>query len=555
MRFKQLSVDAEYTLQTLSYTYDAVSRVLGADYYPGENTASTPAQTFAYGYDVAGNLTDNNGTARTFNKLNQISSGGVTYDANGNMTHDGTNVYTWDRANRMLDGGGISYQYDGLGNRVEQRTGPKASPFTTRYLLDVQPGLVQVIRAIATTGFPLPDIQHYVHAPGGMRMASSTIEFWTSLLPDGLNSVRSEVRDSFIVDASGGYEPYGVPADVVGTFEQPFRFTGEMRDANALQYHRARYYAPAQGVWTRLDPFEGTMNRAQSLNGYSWVEGNVSSRIDPTGRYWWGVAGIPRPDEYAGQYRTDNYISHAIQLMLSEAPGLNELFHAEYVVNKYEGTQTARPVDLLRADDLVHSVEVWEIKPNNANARSQGREQIDWIENFTQGVVADPSRRGRYTSSAYPHPFRDGFKYNWSTYNWRKGTTFPSKIYVGAVIPTTTRWYAGQTEPGLIVYWKQDQQEPDARSYPGTQIRSIPKDVSDARAGTAHPPANVIPFPGIYEQPEQDAAAAISLKFEDVLLGIGIVGAICIAGAVIVFTPIDELIIIGGGAASVVGGG
>ncbi|MBK9122425.1 MAG: RHS repeat-associated core domain-containing protein [Chloroflexi bacterium] len=173
----------------------------------------------------------------------------------------------------------------GQGNRVEQRTGPKASPFTTRYLLDVQPGLVQVIRAIATTGFPLPDIQHYVHAPGGMRMASSTIEFWTSLLPDGLNSVRSEVRDSFIVDASGGYEPYGVPADVVGTFEQPFRFTGEMRDANALQYHRARYYAPSQGVWTAQDALE-TENR------YNFANGNPVNRTDPSGycaqpTQWW----------------------------------------------------------------------------------------------------------------------------------------------------------------------------------------------------------------------------------------------------------------------------
>jgi hypothetical protein len=60
-------VVAEYTIQAISYTYDAASRVLDAEYYPGENTASTPVETFAYGYDIAGNLTNNNGTARTFN--------------------------------------------------------------------------------------------------------------------------------------------------------------------------------------------------------------------------------------------------------------------------------------------------------------------------------------------------------------------------------------------------------------------------------------------------------------------------------------------------------
>ncbi len=137
---QQLSVDAEYTLQTIRYTYDAASRVLDADYYPGENTASTPVETFAYEYDVAGNLTDNNGMARTFNKLNQISSGGVTYDANGNMTNDGTNAYIWDRANRLLSMGGLSYTYDGLGNRVSQTV----SSVVTKYLLDLQSGLVQV---------------------------------------------------------------------------------------------------------------------------------------------------------------------------------------------------------------------------------------------------------------------------------------------------------------------------------------------------------------------------------------------------------------------------
>lgn len=32
-----------------------------------------------------------------------------------------------------------------------------------------------------------------------------------------------------------------------------------------------------------LDPFEGMANRPMSLNGYSWVEGNVPNRVDPSG--------------------------------------------------------------------------------------------------------------------------------------------------------------------------------------------------------------------------------------------------------------------------------
>lgn len=56
-----------------------------------------------------------------------------------------------------------------------------------------------------------------------------------------------------------------------------------MRDANGLQYHRARYMNPALGVFTALDPFEGMMDRPMSLNGYTWVSGNPINNVDPSG--------------------------------------------------------------------------------------------------------------------------------------------------------------------------------------------------------------------------------------------------------------------------------
>ncbi|MBK8138270.1 MAG: hypothetical protein IPK52_21065 [Chloroflexi bacterium] len=279
MRFKQLSVDAEYTLQTIGYTYAAASRVLDADYYPGENTASTPVQTFAYEYDVAGNLTDNNGTARTFNKLNQISSGGVTYDANGNMTNDGTDAYTWDRANRLSSMGGHSYKYNGMSSRVSQAV----SSIVIKYLLDMQPALVQVIAATVDG----TDTERYIHNLRGIHAAQDAAEDWRYMLQDGLGSVRSEVGDSLDVGASGAYEPYGVPADIDGIYKQPFRFTGEMRDVNTLQYHRVRFYAPSQSILTALDPFDGVISDPISLNGYGWVEGNVTNLIDPSGLCSW----------------------------------------------------------------------------------------------------------------------------------------------------------------------------------------------------------------------------------------------------------------------------
>jgi hypothetical protein len=60
------------------------------------------------------------------------------------MTNDGVNAYTWDRANRLLSHGGLSYAYDGMGNRVSQDNGTDV----TNYLLDTQPSLAKVIARI-----------------------------------------------------------------------------------------------------------------------------------------------------------------------------------------------------------------------------------------------------------------------------------------------------------------------------------------------------------------------------------------------------------------------
>jgi len=68
-----------------------------------------------------------------------------------------------------------------------------------------------------------------------------------------------------------------------------YGFTGEQYDStNDMLYLRARHYKPGVGVFTALDPFEGMAQRPMSLNGYSWVEGNVTNLIDPQGLYCQG---------------------------------------------------------------------------------------------------------------------------------------------------------------------------------------------------------------------------------------------------------------------------
>ena len=63
-----------------------------------------------------------------------------------------------DRANRLLSMGGHAYAYDGLGNRVSQTV----SSIMTRYLLDVQPGLVQVM-AQTLKAISIPHVESTRH--------------------------------------------------------------------------------------------------------------------------------------------------------------------------------------------------------------------------------------------------------------------------------------------------------------------------------------------------------------------------------------------------------
>jgi RHS repeat-associated protein len=259
VRFKQVQATSKLATHNISYTYDGLARLLLADY---------GATQYQYGFDVAGNLVNMNGTSRTFNTANQMTHDGtntLTYDANGNMINDGVNAYTWDRANRLTQMGTTTYAYDGDSNRISQNA--------LTYILDTQPGLTKVLGD--SNG------NRYMHSPRGIHAMYGGAD-WSYAVQDGLGSVRMEVGAS--VSASQNYTPYGEVMDVNGGFDSPFGFTGEQTDSNGQVYLRARYYNPSMGMFSALDPFEGMHNRPMSLNGYSWVEGNPVMNTDASGR-------------------------------------------------------------------------------------------------------------------------------------------------------------------------------------------------------------------------------------------------------------------------------
>jgi len=295
MRFKSLTVDGAYDLHTIAYQYDLLSRLLEADYYPGQNVSAVPFRQYGYAFDLAGNrlqqIVTVGGTPTTtnyiYNEINQLAGDGINtyaYDPNGNLWQVNTvEVYTWDRANRLLSFGGISYAYDGLSNRISQT----ASSIVTKYLLDLQPGLTVVLGA--NTG---ANTERFVHGPRGIHGREDAAA-WHWAVQDGLGSVRAETNSGGVLEGSRNLDPFGNVIDSIdGVIGTPYHYTGEPRDTNELNFHRARYLNPQLGMWVSLDALEGTFNRPMSLNGYSWVEGNSINSNDPSGMVKWDQAEV-----------------------------------------------------------------------------------------------------------------------------------------------------------------------------------------------------------------------------------------------------------------------
>jgi YD repeat-containing protein len=140
LRFKQVVSNVDLTMREINYTYDALSRLIFADADTGTD--------YAYSYDLAGNLINNNGVNRVYNGANQLVQNGattLTYDQSGNLIFDGANTHTWDSANRLVQAvsGANTYQfaYNGDGNRLSQ----SVNSVLTKYMLDTQAGLALVL--------------------------------------------------------------------------------------------------------------------------------------------------------------------------------------------------------------------------------------------------------------------------------------------------------------------------------------------------------------------------------------------------------------------------
>ena len=211
---------------------------------------------------------------------------------------------TYDSRNRLISAENVTYDYDAGNTRISITTTDKKITYVT----DVAGEMSQVLESYEKTNEGKKIHTVYVYGNGLIysyndNEADSTTS--DNKVQD-LSSDKSSGKDADgttyyhynnigsttkLTDNNGNviqsYE-YGAYGEVLSgdTKITPFLYNGQlgvMTDDNGLYYMRARYYNVNIKRFINQDVVHGSINVSQSLNRYSYVQGNPIKLTDPFG--------------------------------------------------------------------------------------------------------------------------------------------------------------------------------------------------------------------------------------------------------------------------------
>jgi RHS repeat-associated protein len=319
--------DNSYSTTSVQYTYDDLNRLTSETY-----DSSLPGQDYVanYVFDIVGNRLEKSTTLEggptaitgsQFNALDQLVHQAVTtngvptsstdfgYDLNGSLISESTvggasANYTYNLQNQLAtatidrteDGHAVhiesSYAYNSDGIRVRSDIttsvdGGLPTAETKLFLIDPDnaTGYAQVLEELPSVG-TAPDVSYAIGLDVLSQASSSATRYF---LADGQGSTRLLIDSDGSVTAHYDYDAYGnllgTPAGILTPATTILLYTGEQFDPNLGTYYlRARYYDPATGRFTQMDPFQGRVGIPQSLHKYIYVSDNPLNAIDPSGR-------------------------------------------------------------------------------------------------------------------------------------------------------------------------------------------------------------------------------------------------------------------------------
>jgi len=271
-------------------TYDKSGNLMTLSRY-GQNGALVDSLVYTYlaGTNRLGSVTDLAGS--TSGVSWDAESGSFSYDANGNLKTApapySITAATYDHNNLPLSltsgGTTTSYRYNHAGQRIAKQVLGGDTEF---YLLDGATTL-GVFRVNAAGSV----VSHHFNVLAGNRvvgrqLASGARRYYHT---DLLGSTRAVVEGATVVE-SYDYDPWGLllAGRTLGGGTKE-GFTSKERDAESgLDYFGARYYMPALGRWTTVDP---PADSFPEWSPYNYVKGNPVTYSDP-----FGLCPIPADD-------------------------------------------------------------------------------------------------------------------------------------------------------------------------------------------------------------------------------------------------------------------
>jgi len=134
----------------------------------------------------------------------------------------------------------------------------------------------------STLGLTREDTTSYTRDNNGLLLAMRADADNYYYLPDGLGSIAAVTDSAGNLAASYSYEPFGTLKSSTGTLSNPYRWLGALGvyfdTATGLYKMGTRYYDPALGRFTQVDPIDGG-----SANRYDYAAQDPLNLIDSDG--------------------------------------------------------------------------------------------------------------------------------------------------------------------------------------------------------------------------------------------------------------------------------
>jgi RHS repeat-associated protein len=253
-----------------NFSYDAADQLLSATV----TNAGTLLNTFAYGYDPAGNrLAEQIGATvntSTYNALNQLST---------STTSGASRTNEWDAANRLVavDAGNqrTEFTYDGQSRVVGIRQLMNGAEVSHRLLVWNGSRISEEhdTNGAVTKRFFAQGVQLTMGTNAG-------IFYYTR---DHLGSVRELTDAGGNIRARYSYDPFGRRTKVNGDMDADFGFAGMFWSSEAsLAFTHFRVYDPELGRWLSRDPLRNA-EMEQGPNLYAYVRNEPVNGTDREG--------------------------------------------------------------------------------------------------------------------------------------------------------------------------------------------------------------------------------------------------------------------------------